>query len=52
MVFETKRDIKAGEELFDSYINCNLYKEERQAKLRKNYGFECGCDNCKHEISI
>jgi hypothetical protein len=52
MVFETKRDIKAGEELFDSYINCQLHKEERQSKLKKNYGFECGCDNCKGEISI
>ena len=49
MIFETKRDIQAGEELFDSYIACNLPREERQQILKDRYGFDCGCTRCVQE---
>jgi len=50
MVFTTKRKIKAGEELFDSYINCSMCKADRQEKLKRSYGFDCQCQKCKKEI--
>ena len=49
MVFETKRDIQAGEELFDSYITCDVPREERQKTLKDRYGFDCGCTRCVRE---
>jgi SET domain-containing protein len=49
MVFETKRDIQAGEELFDSYITCNIPREERQKILKERYGFDCACSRCNEE---
>ena len=50
MVFETKRDIQPGEELFDSYITCDVPREERQKTLKDRYGFDCGCTRCVREI--
>jgi SET domain-containing protein len=50
MVFRTKRPIQPGEELFDSYINCQMCKADRQSKLKRCYGFDCQCDKCNHEI--
>jgi len=49
MVFETKRDIQPGEELFDSYITCDVPREERQKTLKDRYGFDCGCTRCLQE---
>lgn len=49
MIFETKRDIKPGEELFDSYISCNVPREERQKLLKSRYGFDCACSKCIQE---
>jgi len=51
MCFETKRDIKAGEELFDSYISCFDCKEERQRQLKRRYGFDCMCKKCLTETN-
>ena len=49
MVFKTTRKIKAGEELFDAYINCSICKNDRQEKLKQSYGFDCQCEKCKNE---
>jgi SET and MYND domain-containing protein len=51
MVFETKRPIKAGEELFDSYIGCFSCKSDRQSQLKRRYGFDCQCKKCKSETA-
>lgn len=57
MYFITTRDIKAGEEISDSYIDLTLDKYERQKRLLTQYGFLCKCDRCKandrsHDIVI
>lgn len=40
------RDIAAGEEVAISYINPVMVRERRVGRLRKNWGFECGCKLC------
>jgi len=49
MIFKTKHLIKAGEELFDSYISINMGKGERKEALLRRYGFDCQCCRCKQE---
>jgi hypothetical protein len=49
MIFKTKHLIKAGEELFDSYISTNMGKGERKEALLRRYGFDCQCCRCKQE---
>jgi hypothetical protein len=49
MVFKTCRNIKAGEELCDNYINVTLPITERKSMLKKRYGFECECSKCLTE---
>ncbi|ODQ66472.1 hypothetical protein NADFUDRAFT_50392 [Nadsonia fulvescens var. elongata DSM 6958] len=44
-----KRDIKAGEEFFTSYVNPKHELSERKYELRINWGFLCGCTRCKKE---
>lgn len=39
------RDVKVGEELVISYVDCELSWEERKDVLG-NYGFECRCVRC------
>ena len=46
MVFETIRQINAGDEVFDSYISSYLPPEERKSTLMSRYGFECKCEKC------
>jgi hypothetical protein len=46
MVFETIRQISAGDEVFDSYISSHLPPEERKSTLLSRYGFECKCEKC------
>ena len=46
LVFKTLKPIKKNEELFDSYIDYNLPKEERQKLLLTRYGFQCKCTKC------
>ncbi|KAI9474198.1 MAG: hypothetical protein EXX96DRAFT_581009 [Benjaminiella poitrasii] len=43
------RDIKAGEQLFESYVNPRWNKETRQTYLDKSYLFTCRCDRCEQD---
>jgi hypothetical protein len=44
-----KRDLRAGEELFTTYVNPTDHLDKRQYDLRVNWGFICGCCRCKEE---
>lgn len=46
MHFVTTRDIAKGEELYDSYVDIELPKKDRQKRLLEQYGFICNCDRC------
>ena len=46
-----RRPIAAGEELFISYIDESLSRDERRALLRKQYLFECECTKCVAEAT-
>ena len=41
--------IKKNEEITTSYIDCTEEYKIRQEKLKKFYGFECGCELCLYE---
>ncbi|KAK3295620.1 uncharacterized protein B0H64DRAFT_322698 [Chaetomium fimeti] len=43
------RDILPGEELTLSYINPLMVRARRVGRLKKNWGFECGCALCALE---
>lgn len=43
------RDIAPGEELTLGYINPLMPRAERLAKLKRNWGFDCGCASCTRE---
>ncbi|USP75439.1 uncharacterized protein yc1106_02713 [Curvularia clavata] len=47
IVYATRK-IKAGEELFVSYISLLLSREDRQKQLDR-YGFKCQCEACAQE---
>jgi hypothetical protein len=49
---KTTRKIKAGEELFISYISedLELHVSERQEKLRPWFGHDCQCERCVEEM--
>lgn len=47
-VFETNRDVHAGEELCDRYIEVNLSVKKRLKMLYGQYGFICNCVKCRH----
>jgi SET and MYND domain-containing protein len=49
IIFKTSCPIKADEELFISYISCNMTTQERKDKLLKLYGFHCQCARCSTE---
>jgi hypothetical protein len=51
MVFKTNRNIKAGEELCDNYIDPTLPIALRKSMLKKRYGFECMCTKCLNEMA-
>jgi SET and MYND domain-containing protein len=50
-VFKAKRDISAGEEICISYLgrDMSILREERNALLKKTWGFECICQRCRGE---
>jgi len=50
LIFETTKDIRVGEELFNSYLNLNdvSSREERREHLKFNYGFDCNCKRCRN----
>lgn len=48
-VFRAKRDIAVGEEICISYLgkDMSILREERNALLKKTWGFDCICQRCK-----
>ncbi|KAI3393447.1 hypothetical protein diail_4243 [Diaporthe ilicicola] len=48
-VFRAKRDIAAGEEICISYLgrDMSILREERNALLKKTWGFDCVCQRCR-----
>jgi hypothetical protein len=46
MHFMTIKDIEAGEEICDNYIDITLPKKDRQKHLKEQYGFNCQCQRC------
>lgn len=46
MWFKTVRDIEAGEELCDHYVDITQNKQIRQKRLLEQYGFVCQCIKC------
>jgi hypothetical protein len=49
LIFKTIKQINKDEELFESYINYDLPKSERQKLLLERYGFVCNCNRCMSE---
>ena len=45
-IFKTKRAVKKGEELCNSYIDINLSIKKRKTLLLEQYAFNCECDKC------
>ncbi|KAG6817593.1 hypothetical protein H0H93_007124 [Arthromyces matolae] len=48
--FHAVRPIKAGEELYISYVESTLPRAERQSLLA-HYGFKCNCTRCSNTTS-
>lgn len=51
-LFETRCDVGEGQELYISYLNGEeelLTAAERKARLRKTWGFDCGCQRCSRQ---
>ena len=46
---DTVRRVEKGEELTIPYVDTRLPREERRAKLRKNFAFDCACARCVAE---
>lgn len=49
-IFTAKRDIAAGEECCITYLGGDedeLSVDERRARTREHWGFECGCGRCR-----
>lgn len=49
MVFRTLRDVVEGEELCFNYCDVLAEREQRQAELSGEFGFDCVCDACRLE---
>ncbi len=43
------RSILPGEELTLSYINPSMSRQERLHRLKRLWGFQCGCDSCTQD---
>jgi hypothetical protein len=48
--FSAARDIKRGEEIFIAYMSPETPREERIAKLKRVYRFECACSRCSNVV--
>jgi len=46
MYFVAARDIDAGEEICDNYVDITLKRKVRQQRLLNQYGFQCECVRC------
>jgi SET domain-containing protein len=44
-----RRALNSGDELTIAYVNEQLPRAERRARLREHYGFECACRRCSAE---
>ena len=51
-IFHTNRDIIAGEELCDTYLDTTQSFKKRHAQLKSQYGFNCMCIKCVKEKQI
>ena len=49
VVARTTRDVAAGEELCNTYVDVTLPVRRRRRELRE-YGFECDCARCVREL--
>ncbi|KAF3056002.1 SET domain and MYND-type zinc finger protein 6 [Daldinia childiae] len=46
------REIREGEEIEISYIECTLHRSHRQQALQTRYHFTCLCPRCKDNLDI
>lgn len=44
-----RMDVKAGNEIFTTYIDTSILKRERRALLFRGYNFWCNCLRCQYE---
>ncbi|KAI0852504.1 hypothetical protein F5Y00DRAFT_174166 [Daldinia vernicosa] len=51
-VLHAYREIKEGEEIEISYIECTLHRSYRQQALQKQYHFKCVCPRCKDDLDM
>lgn len=52
IVVYAKTDIEPGTELTTTYVDPSSRLDDRQVDLRRNWGFNCGCDRCKREKEL
>jgi len=52
MVSHATQPIKEGEEILWSYVPTSKPYDDRQQRLKNNFGFSCVCTRCKAEGSI
>jgi hypothetical protein len=50
-VVRALRPIAAGEEVCHSFVEVALPRRQRQAQLRRAYGFDCACELCTAEAA-
>ncbi|TVY48786.1 SET domain and MYND-type zinc finger protein [Lachnellula occidentalis] len=43
--------IKAGEQIFISYVDFTKSRDHRRAELKQRYFFDCGCEKCRHSYT-
>lgn len=43
------KEISPGEEIFTSYIDLYATRDERRARLKESFGFECQCELCSEQ---
>eukprot|EP00397_Hematodinium_sp_SG-2012_P041839 GEMP01046166.1.p1 GENE.GEMP01046166.1~~GEMP01046166.1.p1 ORF type:complete len:512 (+),score=136.74 GEMP01046166.1:68-1603(+) len=46
----TLQAVEEGEELFITYINCNLPLKQRLTRLYATWGFVCTCTKCQYQM--
>ena len=51
MIFYTVTNIKAGEEICDTYVDISLDKQKRHSRLLNQYGFTCLCIRCTKKLN-
>ncbi|XP_010249391.1 PREDICTED: histone-lysine N-methyltransferase ASHR2 [Nelumbo nucifera] len=51
IIVRAVHEVPEGREICLSYFPVNWRYKERQTRLREDYGFECGCDRCRVEVS-